>query len=99
MTHIIYKKTSTFKGGSIRSSYIFGLVFFYVYVEHVDGSTRIVDEDIKSTWNKHWKTMNDEFEKYLEFVEGPFERKGIPHMGWKPPIQSMDFLYKGKLSK
>jgi hypothetical protein len=52
MTHIIYKKTSTFKG-VYKFWLVFGLVYFYVYVEHVDGSTRIVDEDIISTWNGH----------------------------------------------
>jgi len=98
MTHIIYKKTSTLKG-VYKIWLVFGLVYFYVYVEHVDGNTRIVDEDIISTWNGHWKTMNDEFEKYLEFIEGPFERKGVPCMGWKPPIKSMDLLYKEKPSK
>jgi hypothetical protein len=28
-----------------------------------------VDEDIKSTWNMHWKTMNDEFENILSSLK------------------------------
>lgn len=52
--------------GDFYSGYHPGAAVFYVSVEGIDGSTIDVGPDIISTWDSHWKTVNDEFEKYLE---------------------------------
>ncbi len=36
---------------SMKRGYISGLSSFYIFIEHVDGMTTKVDDNIMSTWN------------------------------------------------
>jgi hypothetical protein len=50
---------------SFLNGYIPGSASFYVSVEHEEGYTIDVDDDIVNQWDEIWKQKNEEFEAYL----------------------------------
>ena len=50
---------------SFFNGYIPGSASFYVSVEHEEGYTIDVNDDIVNEWDEIWKQKNEEFEAYL----------------------------------
>ncbi|KAI5073103.1 hypothetical protein GOP47_0011116 [Adiantum capillus-veneris] len=75
---------SNLKRAFIHEGYVPIKGLFILSLHLPDGTTKLVDAKIQSTWDKHWVAINEEFER--EIVEDPV---------WSCLFRKMFFVWEG----